>query len=145
MTSAFKWYASSDGEICTIGPCDSREEVIAEAELEELGLRQGENGGPDVLHFHIVEASLDLVDISQHLNIDNVACGLCESIDEEHAFDGDEYPSEDAWTSEQEKDLELHLRAAVAAWQLRHAIEIQPNKFTRERNQEEVTLTVKNS
>jgi len=143
MASEFKWYASHDQENYTIGPCDSREAVIEQAVNDDLGLRQGPEGHWDRLTFHILEATQDPIDLSNHLDEDSVIEGLCESVDENHGDpDGARCLLEDAWNTEQEEDLRDRLRKAIAEWQAHHAIVVRPWTFTRTRNAETVDVQV---
>ncbi len=48
------WYASADEEHYTVGPFATREDVIAEAKDEELGLQHDTPGQP--LIFYVIEA-----------------------------------------------------------------------------------------
>lgn len=141
MTDDFKWYASRDDEDYEIGPCSTREEVVELAMDADLGLRQGPDGNWDQLTFYILEGMQDPIDLSKHLPVDVIIEGLCESVDEEHGWE-DQYPSENAWTVEQENDLRARMRQVVADWQAQHGIVVRPSIFTHIRTKERVDLTV---
>lgn len=140
MTDGYKWWASADDEYYTVGPCDTREEAIELAKEEELGAYQ--NSLRDWrLGFYVQEASQTPIDLSKHLDTENALERLMESADEEHGGE-DSYPTENAWTEEQHKDLQQVLTQAVADWQARHGIVVKPWAFTETRNNERVDLPI---
>lgn len=137
--SAWKWWASDDEERYTIGPCDTRDEVIKEAIDSELGAwGTGNHDDPHRCTFYITEAKHDPIDLSKHLNLDLMIDHMCESLDEEHGDpDGYTQPSEQL-KPEDMADLKISIESAVKRWQERRCIKINPFMFSDCRNREQI-------
>ncbi|OJX99076.1 MAG: hypothetical protein BGP07_03150 [Rhizobiales bacterium 63-22] len=118
----WKWYAGPDDEVFTIGPCDTREEAIEEAQ------------GYGYEGFHLVEAVKDDIRLADYIGADNIleeaeerAYDLCDPESSESLFDV---------TGDQCADLTARLRKACDEWQEAHGLRFVPWAFTRTRNAE---------
>ncbi len=119
----WKWYAGSNDEYYSVGPCDTRQEAIDEGR-GNFGHESG---------FYIIEAEKVNLTLADYIGADVV---LEEA--EERACDlGDEdgTPIFDV-TEDQEKDLISHLRNACDAWQTKHNLIFVPWHFTNSSNAE---------
>lgn len=142
MSTEFKWYASDNGEDYTVGPCDTREQVILEAKQNELGIHKGPDGQWNRLTFEIMEARKANVRYSKHFDAQGFLEDLEESIEDEHA-DGEHYVTEEQGpTKLQLEELGLAIEALLDQWQDRHKIELEPWTFTQTRNEERVHLDI---
>lgn len=117
------WYAGDNEERYVIGPCDSREQALSEADDYDWDT------------VHIVEAAKEPVRLSSYFEVD----ALFEQVAEDSDI-GD--PEGDAVgvgaTEEQAKELQALVRAAIDEWQTRHKLIIDPWVFTHTRNAAEL-------
>lgn len=137
--AAFHWYASSDAERYTIGPCDTRDQAIAEATGEELGWLEGDDGANMV--FHIVEASKPDLNLADYFD----AADWFEMLENGPVYDlGD--PDGDGILSIISKaagdDLETRVREVIRQWQADHKLDFNVWAFGETRNGEWVTVPV---
>jgi hypothetical protein len=135
----WEWWASSDEEMYTIGPCVSREEVISEAIESELGFDY--DAEVPACKFHIVEAMKWDIQLADYFEVgewfERLEEGDFSDLGEPEGYDGLlSHIKDDVAT-----DLEAAVRAAVAEWQKRHAIKITPWKFGKTRNGEWIKHT----
>lgn len=123
---SLKWYASRDGEAYTVGPCDSRDEVIQTARTDF-----------DSAPFWVVEATQDPLKLSDTISGGDVLVEAQEGAWDEHAEPGGD-PIGDDVTDAQIDDLTARLRRAADEWQAAHRIVFVPWMFTRMENLEKV-------
>ena len=113
----WKWWAGSDEEWMSIGPCDTREEVIADATSERMGEFQDEHDGEWKLGFHITEARQDPLRIADWIEADRLLEradeSLCDS--DRVSYEHEDGPWFDV-TIEQGKDLEERIKRACDEW-----------------------------
>ncbi|MFG1331226.1 hypothetical protein V5F41_08215 [Xanthobacter autotrophicus] len=135
------WWAGQDEEVCTIGPCGSRDEVIAEAKAERLGEFQDDE---DVwkLKFHICEAEKAPLRLSDWIDFDDLMDRAEEAMSDSDRVgcDGDEGPWFDA-TKEQQADLEKRIHAACNEWQTDHGLVFTCMTFSSIRHDEQVVCS----
>lgn len=137
--AAFHWYASSDSEHYTVGPCDTRDQVIDEATDMELGWQEDDDGARMV--FHVIEASKPVFNLADHFD----AAHWFEMLENGPAFDlGD--PDGDGILSIISKaagdDLEARVREVIRKWQADHKLDFDVWAFGATRNGEWVTVPV---
>lgn len=116
----WKWYSGADGSSYENGPCNTREQAIAELD--------GEGG-------YVVMARKVPLRLSQHFDTQS----FLESA-EETAYDmanesGD--PLFDV-TKEQQDDLQARVRAAIEAWQYAHNLTFMPWTFSETKHEERI-------
>lgn len=132
------WWAGSNEEYCTIGPCGSREEVIAAARSEAMGEFQ-DNAGAWKLSFFICEAEQRPLRLADWIEVDR----LLERADEDLS-DSDRVGAEcddGPWfeaTKEQEADLAARIASACDQWQAAHKLVFTCRTFSASRNHEHV-------
>ncbi len=69
-----------------------------------------------------------------------------ERIENDHGDDeGATFLTENAWTTEQQAELEQGLADVVRTWQAKHAIVLMPFKFTGTRNAERIEIPAPSS
>lgn len=138
MAADWNWYASESGETYEVGPCATREQAIAGALYDELGLHDDHSA----CTFTVAEAT------QPHLQIGHII-DVRRSIEE--AEDGgqwSEYIGEggdglvDNVTSDQWADLDQRLLAAADEWQAAHGIIIKACAFGDLRNEERITVSL---
>jgi hypothetical protein len=136
--SYWGWWAGADEEYCTIGPCGSREEVIAAAQQEAMGEFRDDD---DIwkLRFWICEAEKRPLRLADWIEADR----LLERA-EEVLSDSDRVGCEDdegPWfetTNEQDADLRKRIAAACDEWQAAHGLVFTCKTFSASRNHEHV-------
>jgi hypothetical protein len=128
------WHASSDEERYTIGPCDSREEVIEEAIESECGL------SPDMkmYSFVITEARQDLVDLARYIDVDDMVDRWLDGSLSDIGDPDDGAAIIDHIKTDQWGALQDQLQKAAREWQAEQKITIKPWIFTDQRNSETV-------
>lgn len=144
MTNAteteFFWYASTDEERYTIGPCDTRDEVIQSATSDEFGYNYDEAN--PMMKFHIIEASKPAFNLADYFDVGDWFEGL-----ENGAMydlgdpDGDGILS--AVTGTQGDDLQTRVRETIKKWQEDHAIRFDVWTFSTVRNGEWLEIPMK--
>ena len=135
--AAFQWYASSDAERYTIGPCDTRDQAIAEATAMEMGWQEDDDGAKMV--FHVMEATKPDLILADHFD----AADWFEQLENGSCFDlGD--PDGDGILSiiskEAGDDLEARVRAVIRQWQADHKLDFNVWAFSQTRSGEWVTI-----
>lgn len=132
------WWAGPNEEICTIGPYDSRDEVVAAAKSERLGEFQDDE---DVwkLGFHICEAEKAPLRLADWIEADRLLERAEEALSDSDRVgcDGDDGPWFEA-TKEQEADLEKRIAAACDEWQAAHGLVFTCMTFSNSRHHEHV-------
>lgn len=137
MTGEWKWYASADGEVFTVGPCDSREQAIEEAKENELGYRED---GVATVSFDIVEAFKAPIDLADMIDLQDIIERFEDCNDLILDEDGESCLS--GLTTEQGEELSARLKQAARDWQAERGIVITPWRFTKTRNDETITITL---
>lgn len=138
--SYWGWWAGSSEEYCTIGPCETRDEVIANATSEVLGEFEDDNGVWK-LGFHICEAEQRPLRLAEYIEADRLLERAEEVLSDSCRVgcEGDDGPWFDA-TSEQEVDLRRRVEAACDAWQKAHGLVFTCKTFSASRNHEHVIV-----
>lgn len=140
-STGWAWWAGRDEDgIMTVGPCASREEVIAEAVGEGSFEDDGDGDGP--LHsFHICEALqrplrlADWIDADRTLERAEESLADSDRVSCEHD-DGPWF----AVTPDQEADLTARLKAVCDEWQASHGLTFNCTTFEASRHAEFVTV-----
>ena len=133
VETEFFWYASTDEESYTIGPCDTRDEVIQYATDSELGYNYGDEN--PVMRFHIIEASKPVFNLADYFDVED----WFESLENGAVYDlgnpdGDGVLS--SATGPQVDDLQVRVRETIKKWQEDHAIHFDVWQFATTRNGE---------
>ena len=63
LKEPWHWYAGDNDEYYTVGPCETKEQVIQEATIMELGYDY-DNKDEHVLGFNIIQARKNVVKLS---------------------------------------------------------------------------------
>lgn len=121
--AGWKWFAGSNDEHYTVGPCETRDEALMLAGDEDW----------DVIY--LVEARQDPVDMSKMIDGPDIYERWLE--DDEELFDEDGRCCVDV-KEHQLKDLSEMLVMAVRHWQAKHAIAPVKYLFSATRNYEEI-------
>lgn len=135
----WEWWAGSDEENMTIGPCDTREAAIGEATDDRSGEFEAEDGTWK-LSVHVVEARQDPLLVSDwafHYFISNADERLSES--SRVAAENDEGP----WfvcSPEQEENLVAKLKKVCDQWQQENTLEFISYTFSATRNESHVVI-----
>jgi hypothetical protein len=125
--SEYFWWAGSDDEHYTIGPCRTRQEAIDEA-------NDSFDGG-----FYIVEAYQRPVDFGLMFHADDAIERWTE--DDEQLSDEDGNLCFDL-SGEQVQELQTEVRATIRAWAARHGLDkIKLYWFAGQRNEEFIPPT----
>jgi hypothetical protein len=136
VSTGWGWFASSDWENYTIGPCATREECIEEAKANELGLNYARMEEP--YSFSILEGRQDPIDLSRHVDPDLMIERMIESVEEQHGNEDGDLAT--GITQVQFIDLEDMIKATVRAWQEKHNIVVKPWSFTDIRNSADIVV-----
>lgn len=120
------WWAGRHDEWMTVGPCETREEAIAEA-LDDIGEGEGD--------FIIIEAIMHEISISA----DSVIDRCYEEWADGGMFSQEHDGLEPQGSKEDQKAAEVDLQAALDAWvaKWRHTLPT-PNMFAAQRNNETI-------
>lgn len=139
--NGWQWWASADEEFYRVGPCDTKEQVIACAVDEELGYHEKEDTAS--CRFYVTEARQDLLRIADWIDAEGIVERAEDAIyDSDRACsEFDDGPIFDM-TPDQEKDLIARIRKACDEWQDAHRLRFQVNTFSAMRNKEAVTITL---
>lgn len=132
------WWAGPDEERCTIGPCASREEVIAAAQAEAMGEFQDDDGAWK-LGFWICEAEKRPLRLAEWIEADQLLERAEETLADSDRVgcDGDDGPWFEA-TVEQEADFRKRIAAACDEWQAAHGLVFTCMTFSNSRKHERV-------
>lgn len=137
----FHWYASDNAETYSIGPENSREDVIEAARRDELGFQEADEEGPARLVFYIVEANKTVLTAADWiLPRDLFEAALERLSDSDHCDEYGECNGAFECTAEQERDLRNRLRAACDEWQQVHGLRWVSWGFSESRNEELIEL-----
>lgn len=135
-TAALFWYASGDEEMYNIGPCDTREQVIAAALADEVGI------SPDLKRqcFSIIQAAQEPLKLSHIIDVDDIVDrSLDGMLGEACGHDHDPTDLIDHIKKEQWDALQIRLRSVTDEWQAEQKIVVVPNMFTDSTNPERLT------
>ena len=135
----WQWWAGTDEEWMTVGPCDTRDQVIAEATNDRLGEDLIDEKW--MLGFHIVEARQDPLRLADWIGADRLLEYAEDNIADSDrvAAEYDEGPWFKA-TGEQEADLVKRVKAACDEWQAAHGLNFKSFTFSHTRNDEDVVV-----
>jgi hypothetical protein len=144
-TGTWGWWAGGDEETYTVGPHETRDEIIAEA-CHDGGFEMENDEGDGFEHwFHICEARQDPIRMSKHLpDIDWLLETIMDNwFDSDECGEGDDSRDHFVTTLEQRVDLEREIRKVFDDWQVRHNLRWIPWQFSDSRNQEHVVVPVR--
>ncbi len=138
---AWEWWASRDAEIYRIGPCKSRDEVIAEATHAGEGIEGTAEDGSHIVTFYIVEAQRGNLRLADWIGAEDALERADESVADSDVTgsEADEPPYFKA-TPDQEADLAARLRRACDDWQEAHGLTFTCATFSASRNEETITV-----
>lgn len=137
----FHWYASDNAEIYSIGPENSRDDVIEAARREELGFQEADDEGPARLAFYVVEANKTVLTAADWVLPRDLFEAALERLSEsEHCDEYGECNGAFECTPDQERDLRERLRAACDEWQQAHGLHWVSYSFSQSRNEELIEL-----
>jgi hypothetical protein len=139
----WQWWAGSHEEWMTVGPCDTKEQVIQEATQDGIGEWKDDNE-KWFQSFHIVEARQDPLKLSEWIGLDYILERADESLADSDrvSCENDDGPWFEC-TKDQEADLISRIRAACDNWQADHALVFTCPTFSHSRNHEDVTVACK--
>lgn len=138
--SDWQWWGGAHEEVCTYGPCDTKEEIIAEAVADGIGEFQAEDGSWK-LGVHVCEARKDPLRLCDWIgDADELLERAEESLgDSDRASEHDDPPYFDC-TKDQQADLENRIKAACNDWQTAHGLVFTTWTFSASRNHEYVVV-----
>lgn len=142
MDNGWKWFAGGNDEYFSIGPCDTRDEAIAEATQDCSGEFQDEADGKWKVGIHLVEARQDPLRLSRFVDVERMLERAEEDVSESDMVNydfGDDGPFFKA-TPVQENDLEARIKKACDEWQDAHSIAYKPHTFSASRNHDYVVV-----
>lgn len=136
--SEWKWFGGHDEEHCVYGPCDSREEVIAEAVTDGLGEFQDE-AGQWKIGVYVCEAKNEPLRIAKWVDADRIIERADESVYDSDRVnidfdDGEIFKC----TPEQQADFVERIKRACDEWQDSHGLQFTVSTFSHVRNNEYV-------
>lgn len=136
----WRWWAGENEEWMTVGPCATRDDVIAEATDARLGEFESETGRT-MLGFTVVEARTDPLRLADWLVHDEVLVFAEDALLDSDRVNAefDEGPWFEA-SEEQQADLIDRLKRACDEWQEAHGLVFAPSTFSATRSQEHVTI-----
>lgn len=142
----WQWFAgASCEEYMTIGPCETREQVIAEAIQDGFGEYLDETVNPPkwMNRFHICEARNDPLRLADWIGTELLLERAEESISDSDraSCEYDDGPYFEV-TPEQESDLTRRIAQACDEWQAAHGLVFTCNTFSAVRNDEDITTPV---
>ncbi|SDG35396.1 hypothetical protein [Pelagibacterium luteolum] len=140
-TNEWKWWGGVDEEVCTYGPFDTKEDVIAEAAADGTGEFQDENGNWKI-GVHVVEARKDPLRLADWIgDADELMERAEESVsDSDRASSEHDEPPYFECSKDQEADLERRIKAACDEWQAEHKLTFTTFTFSASRNHEYVVV-----
>lgn len=138
----WQWWAGISDEYLTVGPCPTREAVIAAAMDERLG--EIEVDGNWFCYFNICEARQDPLRLADYIDVESMVERADEAVSESDRiiYEHDEGPFFDP-PQAQLIDLEAKIKAACDAWQVEHGLRYVPNTFSDVRSEEAMRIMVK--
>lgn len=138
--SEWKWWAGDDEQLMTIGPCDTRDDAIAEAQSQQIGEFEDENGEWK-LSFYVVEARQDPLRLADWIGADDLLGRAEDGVYDSARISSecDDGPFFEV-TPEQEADLAKRIREACDQWQAAHGLVFRCNTFSHQRNGEDVVI-----
>lgn len=136
----WKWWGGVDEEVCTYGPCETKEQVIAEAVADGAGEFQAEDGTWKV-GVHVVEARKDPLRLADWIvDIDDLLERAEDRVsDSDRSSEYDNPPYFDC-TKAQQDDLANRIKAACDDWQTAHGLTFITWTFSATRNHEHVVV-----
>jgi hypothetical protein len=143
-TGAWGWWASRDEEYYTIGPAETRGEIIAEACHDQGFEEEAEDGGWQH-RFYICEARQNPIRMSRYLpDIDWLLETITDDwFNSDECGEGDDSRDHFVTTLEQRVDLEKEIRKVFDDWQMRHNLRWVPWQFSDSRSQEHVVVPIR--
>lgn len=141
MSSEWKWWAGTNEEWMQIGPCDTREQAIAEAQYDASGEFTDDEDGRWKVGFHVVEARQDPLRLADWIGLPNLLERADESLvdSDRVSCEYDDGPWFEA-TPAQEADLIERIRQACDDWQTAHGLTFKTQTFSDSRNAEYVVV-----
>lgn len=131
----WQWWAGPNDEYYTSGPFESRDDAVAIATKEGIGLSVDGYGQK----FYIVEAKQDPISFGSHVDIDQIF-----EIAEDNIRDSNEVGEDDDTvfdvSAEEQADLGRRIKLACIEWQLFHKRQFRTSVFTETRNHEIILL-----
>ena len=139
-TNDWQWWGGVHEEVCTYGPCSTKEEVIAEAVDDGIGEFQSEDGSWKI-GVHVCEARKDPLRLANWImEVDELLEHAEESVaDSDRASEYDDPPFFDC-TKDQKADLEQRIKAACDDWQTAHGLVFKTWTFSSSRNHEHIVV-----
>lgn len=136
----YKWYASRDEEYCTVGPCDTREQAIAEAIDDCMGEYEADDGSYR-LSFYIMEAKNEPLKLSDWIDVDRMLEDADEKVGDSDrvAYEYDEPPYFE-FDGKLYKDLEARIKKACDDWQTEHNLVFRVTTFSHVRGTEHINV-----
>lgn len=139
------WYAGDNDETFSIGPCSTKEEIIANAVGDGIGewLDDSEDPPLRMQTFDITEARQDPLRLSDWIEADTLLerADECLSNGDRVSTDYDDAPWFNA-DAAQEADLVRRVKAACDEWQAHHGLVFKCNTFSHQRNSETITRAI---
>lgn len=137
----WKWYAGQNDEWFAVGPFDTREELLKQAEGERLGEFFDDADATWKLAFHVVEARSDPLRLADYVDVESLLERAEESLEaSDRMTEVDEGPIFDC-SPEEQLDLELRIKSACDRWQAVHGVKFHVKSFSHSRNGERVVLS----
>ncbi|WP_298983464.1 hypothetical protein [uncultured Roseibium sp.] len=142
MPGAWHWWASYDsGDIFSIGPFDSRDEVFQAVIEDRCGEYKTKDGDWRISAL-IAECKFGNVDLALYFDEDRFLEDAWERMDDNNQGsneDGDCHPLE-GLSTECKRDLEASVRSAIRSWQKRHELPLKSYYFASTRNEENIDV-----
>lgn len=140
IVSQWNWYGGYNDEVCVYGPCESKEDIIAEAVDDRTGEFQDDSGSWKI-GIHISEARNDPLRMADWIDADHLLNRAEEAIYESDRVCGD-YDDGIVFecTPGQELDLQKRIKAACDEWQEAHGLVFTVRTFSHIRNHEYVVV-----
>lgn len=136
------WWASYDGgEHMTIGPAETRDQLVQMVEDDRCGEYQTEDGTWRI-KADIGEYRQNHQDLARWFDAERFIEDAAERMDDDACGsdeDGERHPVEEI-SKEQEADLEASVRAAIREWQSRHGLKLRSYWFYESRNEERLDI-----
>jgi hypothetical protein len=137
----WKWYAGQNDEWFALGPFDTREELLKQAEGERLGEFFDDTDGAWKLAFHVVEARSDSLRLADYVDVESLLERADERLESsDRMTEVDEGPIFDC-SPEEQLDLELRIKGTCNRWQAIHGVKFHVKSFSHTRNGERVALS----
>jgi len=120
----WQWWVGRDEEVFTYGPMETRDEAIQVGKSDLNG------------EFFLVEARQDNIELSDWFDVVDLLDKLDDLLYEQDLGGPNGEISTYNVTRDQQNDLQVIIRSAIATWQTKHGIVIKPWRFTGKRNLE---------